>query len=298
MTDTQADAVEDEIIAASGGGPARLSYLELLAGAFAEELGADLSTYLRANVSAGFGGIEYRSGEEMHGELGDAMVRLTAELPPWPGKIVLAFERSVMLAMVNALLGQNTIEPVNDERPFTRLETRLVRQIAERVLTRFAAHLAAVRTLSVSSLEIDEVDEEAPPWASAERCFTLKSEFSLLDCTGAMTLILPEDNLADDHDLIAIVPEAAGGLDSEWRSELSDLLRQADVTLTAVLAETKITLADAMQWQPGKAIALGIDTSRELDVLCEGRPAFRAVAGHRDNGAIALRLTTEVKLER
>ncbi len=298
MTDAQVDAVEDLIIAASGGGPARLSYLELLAGGFAEELGADLSSHLRAEVAAEPGGIDYRPGAELHGELSGTVVRLTAELPPWPGKIILAFERRVMLAMVNAFLGLNAPPAENDERAFTRLEARLVRQIAETVLKRFAAHLGALRTLSVRSVEIEELGEEAPLWAQAERCFTLKSELSLLECTGAMTLALPEDNLAEDRDLIAVVPEPDSALDGEWRSELSHLLQQADVTLTAVLAETQITLADAMGWQPGKTIALGIDTSRELEVLCEGRPAFRAVAGHRDSGAIALRLTTEVNMER
>ena len=123
-------------------------------------------------------------------------------------------------------------------------------------------------------------------------------EIGLLGCTGAMTLVLPEDILLEDRDLIATVPETDSGADGEWRSELSHLLRQADVTLTAVLAQTQISLAEAMGWQPGKTIALGIDTTRELDVLCEGRPAFRAVAGHRDSGAIALRLTPEVDMER
>lgn len=302
MTDTQAepasDGVEELIITASGGGPARLSYLELLGGIFASELGGVLSTYLRAEVSAELEGFDYKSGAEMHAEFGETAMRLTAELPPWPGTVNLAFDRRLMLTMLNALLGLQSGPDENDERQLSRLETRLVHQIAQAILKSFTTHLAAIRPISVRNVEIEEVGEDTPPWAEAERCFTLKASATLLGCTGALTLVLPEDNLAEDRDLVAVVPEPDGAADNEWRTELSHLLRKADVTLTAVLAEAQITLAETMSWQPGKTIALGIDTSRELTVFCEDRTAFRAVAGHRDTGAIALRLTTDVDMER
>lgn len=298
MTVTQVDAVEDLIIAASGGGPARLSYLEHLASGFAADLGSDLSNHLRAEVTAELGGFDYQPGADLHAGFGDTKMRLTAELAPWSGKVVSAFDRRLMMTMVNALLGLKDPPDESDERQLTRLETRLVCEITATILKRFVAHLEALRRLAVDQVAIEEVGEDPPSWAAAERCFVLNMELGLLGCTGAMTLVLPEDILLEDRDLIATVPETDSGADGEWRSELSHLLRQADVTLTAVLAQTQISLAEAMGWQPGKTIALGIDTTRELDVLCEGRPAFRAVAGHRDSGAIALRLTTEVDMER
>lgn len=302
MTDAQTDhapeAVEDLIISASGGGPARLSYLEALGGNFAADLGEVLSKYLRTVVTSELDSFDYRPGSEMHAALGDAAMRLTAELPPWPGQISLALDRRLILTMLNALLGLQAGPNENDDHQLSRLETRLVRQIVQSILKSLTIHLAAIRPILVRNVEIEEPGEDLPRWASAERCFTLKANVSLLGFTGALTLVLPEDILAEDRDLIAVVPKPDGDQENEWRTELSHLLRKADVTLTAILAETQITLAEAMSWTSGKTLALGIDTSRELTVFCEGRKAFRAVAGHRDTGVIALRLTTDVDLER
>jgi len=298
QTDTTSATVEDLIISASGGGPARLSYLEFLGSDFASELGEVLSKYLRAEVTSELDGFDYRPGAEIHAACGDTTMRLTAELPPWPGEISIGFDRRLILTMLNALLGQQAGPDENDDRQLSRLETRLIRQIAHSILNSLTSHLAAIRPISVRNVEISEVGEDLPRWATAERCFTLKANMTLLRCAGALTLVLPEDNLAEDRDLIAVVPEPDGDQENEWRTELSHLLRKADVTLTAVLAEAQITLAEAMSWQPGKTIAVGIDTSRELTVFCEDKTAFRAVAGHRDTGAIALRLTTDVDMER
>ena len=289
------DSIEEQMIAATLGKPARLRYLEHLSTEYLRELGDRLSAFLRSEVSLSPVAPEYRSGSEVLAGIKDEDTLVAAELDPWTGKSLIQADEAVMMSMVYAFMGSRAAPGEDKDRERTRLESRLLVQIASFVLEGLLKQLKDIREVSIQSAEIEELGEEQPEWASAGRCLMVGGDLKIFDKEGRLTIILPDYLFGEDSEQLTEMPVVGVEGTGEWHDELSVLLRRADVTLTAVLEETQTDLSQVVAWKPGQTIAVGIDTSREFPVTCEGQEVFRALAGHRNDGTIALRLATEGK---
>ncbi len=102
-----------------------------------------LTTSLRAVSQIGPPQIEEMSYDEFVTRLPEQTVSAVLTLDPWPGKALMTFDLSTLLAMIDHQLG-GMGSPVQPDRPLTDIEQTLVRQLLARVLRELAYALEPV----------------------------------------------------------------------------------------------------------------------------------------------------------
>ena len=294
MTGTAAETdplVEELMIRAAAAAPHRLHRFEALMEEFVFALGPVLTGFIAAPVEVTLEEITYPDTTEALAMAGDTGVSLAADVDPWQAPLNLWIERPVLTGLLAALVGAT---PEDGDRAFSRLEQGIVRRIGQTVLDRFAGALAPVRMLSphVTALE-------APEWDEGTGTIAVRLKLTHGETAGTLLLIIPFAAFVADREALSqqlALPAVHQG--GEARAEMASNLTRAGIGLTAVLGEGRVPLGAALAWKPGDLIDFNIDPGAPLEVACGEQILFRAVAGRRETGAVALRITSEVELER
>lgn len=292
-------SVEELMIRAAESASASLPLLEANSTHFIEAIGPKISEFVGAPVTVELGQMQYTTCGETLGQLGDGGTFIRAVGSPWNGALLLWCETSLIGRLVDTLLGSNVAPAKDKERTFTRLETRLVRQIGQTILDQFANALSDIRRLDFRIAGLDAPDAEAPEWASALKCFAIRAVITQGEVTGQFVLLLPFPTFADDYEALASMPETQQDAPvGTWRSEMSRVLTRTGVRLTAVLGDTRVPLSEALSWREGSTVHFGAGSSDAVRVTCGDHTVFNAIPGRRSNGALALRITSDVEIER
>ena len=295
----QGAAVEEMMIRAAQCGPTRFVRLEEIMADFVGALGAVLSEFSGASIAADIEAIDYETVAAVRSRIGQSGTRILAETPEWNGSILLWLENPVLTTILSTLMGVKTESGSGDSRTFTRLENRIIRKIGTEILAAFSLAARGFRELRFCVTALEEDPEESEAWQDDADCIVLSVTLAHGELTAKMLLAVPFRILEPDWEILA-KPVAAstappmGG----WRDEITNVLTHAGVELVAVLKDGTVSLSEALQWKAGQTLGLEIDPNGPLRVACDDRWLFSAVAGRRKNGAVALRITSDVNIER
>ena len=224
---------------------------------------------------------------------------MLADAPEWSGPILLWIETPLLISIIDSLMGSKAGSADGGSRAFTRLEKHIIRQIGAKILDGFSRAYSDVRHITFDVREVSDDLEETGPWQEDGECFTLRGKLSHSESAREFLLSLPFGVFKPDHEELAKHHEAHNSIPTGgWREELSHALAHTGVELVAVLKDDTVALAEALKWKAGDTLNFEIDPAGPLRVTCDERPFFRAVAGRRENGFVALRVTSDIELER
>lgn len=292
-------SVEELMILAAGQTSGKLPFLVEKVGGFVGEVGPILTEFVGRPVIAELETTGSVPIGEALAQLGESGTYLMSFCKEWDGELLIWCETALLGQLVDTLLGTGSEKEAGQERTFTRLEARIIRQLGAKVLAQFGSALSEVRELEFSVTGLEEPNSESHEWGDDKDCFVINLLISKEDTSGRLVMVLPFSTFDTDHEKLASEPEAPPENRSEtWHLEMSETLSHTGVKLKAVLGSTQVPLSSALSWREGSTLTLGSGSSAEVQVFCGDHSVFKAVPGRRTSGALALRITSDVELER
>jgi flagellar motor switch protein FliM len=286
--------VEEMMIRAAAAQPLRLERLDAALDRFGAAVGPALSEQSGANLVSWLDRVAYVTcAEAVSGAEGAFAV---AEVNPWSGVLHLRMDHGIMTGLLDRLLPSVPEEEGQADRHLSPIERRIGLRMLDRALGVLVEEMSSIRRLAGRVLEVKDELAESDLGAADERCVVARFCLDLDGRVGAMDLLMPFGLFGADIDMLSrpnrphLVPEAGG-----WREEMSRMITSAGVTVSAVLGHGCVRLGDALAWQAGTTLDLGVEASQPVNLSVGGRPIFRGAAGRRTNGYMAVKISEELE---
>ncbi len=189
----------------------------------------------------------------------------------WDNYGLFTVNSSLIYSIVDVLLGGRRSASVMriEGRPYTTIETALVEQLIEVVLTDVRA---AFEPLSPVNFVLDRL-ETNPRFAAISRpanaCILVKLRIDMEDRGGRIELILPYATLEPIRKLLLqMFMGEKFGQDTIWEGHLATELWSTEVAIDAVLDEQEISLQRVMNLEVGQTLMLNSSPDSEIDLRC------------------------------
>jgi flagellar motor switch protein FliM len=205
-------------------------------------------------------------------------------------RMAILLESGLVDLLIAAMFG---VETANDEdapdppRSPTALEMRMIGDVARSLATAFRDAFAPVADFDLTLESTEEIEDET--LLGAKDSPALLAPVTIKAPTGAfgITLLLPHPYLTSLSGAFARGPApAAAKLDPQWSSRMEQRVTEASLTLTAILDEFQMSLADVSTLRVGHVLPLS-DAHGRVRIECDERGVFVCGLGER-NGRYAL----------
>lgn len=210
-----------------------------------------------------------------------------------PGKLhaLMNVNPRLALATISRLLGGGG-EPVEHERPLTKIEQNIFRAVAVKAIAILESTLAPVAEIRCA-YDRYERDIELLTLGSPEAKFLmLGMEISFSDQVHTFTIALPasvlQPALEDPH------TGADGEADDKhgpWSDLLLKKIERTPVSVSCILGEAELSLRQLMELEPGDVVLTGTSISDQLDLKIGGKKRAEGRPGV-VNGKKAIKITT------
>jgi len=189
----------------------------------------------------------------------------------WENFGLATVDSNLIYSIIDVLLGGrrgNTALRI-EGRPYTTIETNLVKRLIEVVL---ADAEQAFRPLSPVRFTIDRL-ETNPRFAAISRpanaSILVRLRIDMEDRGGNVELLLPYATIEPIRDvLLQMFMGEKFGRDPVWEGHLATEISRAEIAVDAVLYESEIPLRKLMQLQVGDTLPLGIRSDALVSVRC------------------------------
>jgi flagellar motor switch protein FliM len=257
----------------------RLPVLDLIFDRLGPLVQITLTKNLRFPVRIENEGIELQKFGDFrarHGEI-SSLFEIT-RLDPLRGTSMIVFERSLLYALIDALMGGLGVGTVPTDRDISEIEVSLLQKTRLELFRDFenawkpwfpmsVEHVRSDRNISVvSSLSDEEVCHVGRLMISGD-----------VLARSPIFFILPYTSLEPLFD--ATSPQSGEDLDPNWKVNLETNLRDVALELSAVLGSVDLPATRITSLRPGDVIELETHANTDIDVCVEAEPVFRARIG-------------------
>jgi flagellar motor switch protein FliM len=189
----------------------------------------------------------------------------------WDNFGLFTVDSSLIYSIIDVLLGgrrgQTAIRI--EGRPYTTIETSLVKRMVELVL---ADAEQAFRPLSPVKFNIDRL-ETNPRFAAISRpanaAILVRLRIDMEDRGGTIELLLPYATIEPIRDvLLQMFMGEKFGRDPIWEGHLATEIGQAEIAVEAVLYEAELPLKQLMSLNIGDTLELGLRPDAFVSVRC------------------------------
>jgi flagellar motor switch protein FliM len=206
-------------------------------------------------------------------------------------------DSSLIYSMIDVLLGgrRGAAALRIEGRPYTTIETNLVKRLIEVVL---ADTEQAFRPLSPVTLTIDRL-ETNPRFAAISRpahaAILVRLRVDMEDRGGNVELLLPYATIEPIRNvLLQMFMGEKFGRDPIWESHLATEIAGAGIAVEALLYEQHIPLRQLMDLKVGDTLPLGLRTDAPVTVRC-GRVTLTEGRMGRVGDHVAIRVTRPLR---
>ena len=237
-----------------------------------------------------------RIGEALEAAEGKA-VATVFQSPAWEARVLVTLERPCLYAMLEAMLGADGTEPpVEEERPFTNLEKRLARLIAEHVAQVLGR---AFSTVSHTTFEYERTETQMELAAVGRRedsCLVVRLHLQTLERGGDLTVLIPQRAIHPLRRQLTHAARSEPAAGSPFSAQMQKEVQRAEVSLKAVLEERRMTLGELSELKVGQRIQLQATPRGRVKVECNDQALFWCELGQTD-GAYTVRVEDFVDRE-
>lgn len=258
----------------------QVTALEGLHEAFARNVGATLSGYLRTIVEVRLISVEQFTYSEFTMSLPSPTSFNLLSCMPLEGNMILEVNPSILFPIIDRLLGGGRNEPYIPDRPFTNIEVSLVNSILNRILEQLNETWE-----NLDAIKFEVVESESNPFlmqivAPNEPIVLLSFEILMGEHTGMINLCIPFKVIEP------IMPQFSQSnwfsaanvrATTETRSFIQNNTSNALIGFSTVLAETSLRLENLLNLSVGDVIDTGKGASSEIMMRIEGKNKFRGM---------------------
>ena len=267
--------------------------LRTLHEAFARNFGASLSGFLRTIMEVRVANADQLTYSEFIASLPNPTSFNLVQAPPLDGQLCLEMSPLIIYPIIDRLLGGPNDDVFIPQRPLTMIETRLIKRILNRALTALGEAWGSMKKIDFSLGEMESnphIVQIVPP---NEVVVVIGFELKLGNRAGTMSLCIPFaviEPLMEEISAKGWFQTGRHRDDDQWSKMIAGRLADAPVEVTAVLAESTITLADLRNLEVGDVIMTEKPAASPATVYVESVPKFLADIGrHRGNRAVTIR---------
>lgn len=208
---------------------------------------------------------------------------------PLGGRMVLEVNPSILHPIIDRQLGGGRVGALSLDRPSTEIELALADTILERILRALRETWESVKEIEFRVLAGESnpfLLEVVPP---DERVVLLGFEVRMDGHAGRMHLCIPLTVIEPIRSELSRGPGTSAGRsrgDGECREWILEGMADAPIELTAVLAETRLSLYDLLTLRPGDILSTGRRRSSPVAISIEGRKRFSGEGGAGEAGRV------------
>ena len=202
----------------------------------------------------------------------------------WDSRVLFGFERQFLFSVVEAMYGGDGTEPpLEDARPFSALELRVARTLAEQAAN---ALKAAFMPISEASFKLERV-ETRMDFVSIGRpknpAVVAKIGIKVLGRGGEMFVVIPQSALNPMRQILARDANSeVAARDPRWAKQFENEIRRTEVTLRATIEERQFTLGDIADLKVGQVLKLQATPTSRIKLECNDEALFWCQLGQGD----------------
>ncbi|VIO77280.1 flagellar motor switch protein FliM [Bradyrhizobium ivorense] len=215
----------------------------------------------------------------------------------WENFGLATVDSSLIYSMIDVLLGgrRGQTQLRIEGRPYTTIETNLVKRLVEVVL---ADAEQAFRPLSQVTFSIDRL-ETNPRFAAISRpanaAILVRLRIDMEDRGGNVELLLPYATIEPIRNvLLQMFMGEKFGRDPIWEGHFATEVAQAEIAVDAVLYEAEIPLKELMKLKVGDTLPLDIRSDALVSVRCGNVTLTEGRMG-RVGDRVAIRVTKNLR---
>ncbi|MDX2148002.1 MAG: flagellar motor switch protein FliM [Planctomycetota bacterium] len=256
--------------------------LQTLHEAFARNFGASLSGFLRTIIEVRVASCEQMTYSEFIAGLPNPTSFNLLTTEGLEGQMCLEISPLIIYPIIDRLLGGTTQDLFIPQRPMTLIETRLISNVTNRGLIAMAEAWASVKKLefAISATESNpQLVQIVPP---NEVVVVISFELKMTNRAGTMNLCIPYnviEPLMAELSAQSWFSASRNQKSKDVQRRIEQRLSSAPLTVTALLAETTITVRDLMAMAPGDLIVTEKHAEEPIQLCVEGQPKFTASIG-------------------
>ncbi len=267
----------------------RLPTLEMINDRFARIYRSSLFNMLRRSAELSVSGVQMlKFSEFVHSLFVPTSLNLV-KLPPLRGKGLCVLDPKLVFSVVdNFFGGSGRFHTKIEGRDFTPTELRVVRLLLDLAFEDFREAWRPILDLKFEYVGSEVNPQFANIVSPSEVVVVTTFHIDLEAGGGDMHLCLPYSMVEPIRDLLdAGVQSDRGDRDERWAQSMKDEIMSAEVELSSVLTEARISMRTLAQLKVGDIIPLEIP--EEVEVEAADIPVFRGRLGVADgNYAIQL----------
>jgi len=240
-----------------------------------------------------------RFGEFMNRVALPAMVGVF-KIEEWESYGIVTVDSSLIYSVVDALLGgRGGGSPMMiDGRAFTTIETGLVSRMLTLALNDFSEAFAPIEPVNMNLERIETNPRFAAIAGVSNICATATFRVDMDGRGGRFTLVFPYATLEPVRDkLLQRFMGEKSGRDSIWEAHMAAEVRKTNVSMSVLLGEKAMSIAELRGLEIGQTIALHKSPDDSLDIACGGVKLAQGQIGQR-NGKVAVRLVNDVSSDK
>ncbi len=266
--------------------------LETLHEAFARNFGASLSGFLRTIVEVRVAACEQMTYGEFVAGLPNPTSYNLIQPDQLEGQMCLEVSPLIIYPIIDRLLGGTNQDLFIPQRPMTPIEQRLISNVLRRGLDALSEAWE-----SVCELKFDIVAHESNPHLVQivppnEVVMVIGLEVRMASRAGTMNLCIPYnviEPVMDDLSSQSWFAVSRNENDNQSEEQITKNIDQTGVELSAILAETTITLRDLSEMRVGDLLVTSKSAKDPALIMVEKEPKFVATVGqHSGNRAVRI----------
>lgn len=271
--------------------------LQTLHETFARSVGASLSGMLRTIVEVRVAQSEQMTYSEYIASLPNPTCFNLVHAPQLGGQLCLEISPLIIYPLIDRLLGGNNQDLFIPQRAMTLIEGRLVQRILSRSMTALTEAWEAVMKIDFELGEMESNPQLLQIVPPNEVVAVIGFEIKMINRAGTMNLCIPFNVIEPFMDKLAeqswsLLGKKGGN--PAMSKRIATHLSDARISVSAILAQTSITMADLIALAEGDVIVTEKPATSPIVLCVEGQPKFLASAGqHRGNSAVRVLRATK-----
>lgn len=239
---------------------------------FARELKARLYKRLRRPVEVSLLGLQTLRFAEYQNTLQDSSSRNAVQFKPLQRNALLVLEAALVFSLVDHFFGgTGRYSAPSQVREFTPAERWVIRNTLDEAFAALKQAWGPVLEIELDHVKASGQEQSSDILSPTEVVVVSAFLIDLEGVDGAFHVALPQPMLESIRDLLAVDPG-----NPETGSVFSKTLRKevinAEVAVSSILTETKVTLRQVLNFRPGDIVP--IQLPEKVPLLVEEVPVF------------------------